>query len=645
MRFAAPLALLVLLLVPLLVLLHVRAERERRRREDAAADRALLAGLVLADGDGGRGARLARTLLLAGAVALFSLALARPQFGMRAERHKARGIDLVVAIDLSRSMLARDVVPSRLERAKIELGALVDELRGDRVGLLGFTSMALPLCPLTVDHAAFKLQLRSAGPGDLPRGGTDISAAIEAGARMLDRSKSSGAARALLIITDGEDNEGDAVAAARKAHDDGIEIHVVGVGSRTGEPIPVLKDNGQIDGYLKDASGQTVVSRLNESLLRSVADTGGGMVALPGDVGGLDLGPVRTHLESLKKAELQERTIRVYEERFQWVLAPALVLLLLATVWRPTRRVRRVAVRGLIAAAGRSSIAALLAIGLGAAGARDAAAGPLQSEDPDARKGNKALTEGHAKEAVEHFGRAIGRLGDDPRVVYDRGLAEARDGELDKAVADLRLAMENGESAALRGQAAFALGNAYRRLKKWDEAITAYRRALVEDPQQTGARRNLEIAQREKTIAALQPHDPNKKNDENKEPPPDHDGGVPPDGGDQDSGSPDGGAADAGGGQPDGGGGDGGAADQQGAADGGAGADGGAPSGGEGQGQDGGVAQDGGAAPEPGQEAEPKDDDKQAAKQILDSLQEQEKALKRKRLLEKYKQRKVEKDW
>lgn len=637
MRLGQPLALFALLLVPIVLAIHLWLEKERARRVGLAGDAALIDGLIQAGAGGGRGVRLAQAILLSIAIALCALALARPQFGMRTEQRKGRGIDLIVALDLSKSMLARDVVPSRLERARIELGALIDQLKGDRVGLVGFTSIALPLCPLTVDHAAFRLQLRSASPGDLPRGGTAITDAIESGKRMLESSKNIGAARALLVITDGEDNEGDAVQAAKKAHEAGIEVHVVGVGSRTGEPIPVIKPDGTIEGYLKDSSGQTVVSRLNESLLRQIADAGGGQVALPSAQGGIDLGSIRSHLATLKRAELQDRTIRIYEERYQWVLAPACVLLLLATVIRPSRRRVRLTVRGL---AGKAAAAIALFALEGSAGAQ-----ALKREDPDIKQGNEELAAGRAKEAVEDYGRALSRLGEDPRILFNRGLAETKEGELDKAISDFKAAMENADSPSLRGESAFALGNAYRKLKKWDDAITAYKRALLEDPRQSGAARNLEIAQRLKLIESLQPKDPNKKNDgdKNKPPPPSTDGGPQPDGGDRDGG----GEPDSGSGGPDGGGSPDGGGQNEGQDSGGRGAPDSGSSGG--QSPDAGTAGDGGAQPQPEEEhkAEPskEDETQQEANQVLDALQDQEKALKRKRLFEKYKGKQVEKDW
>lgn len=650
MKFAEPWALLALLLVPAVLLGWWLDERRRRAKIARAGDPALFERLLDAGRGGGAGLRLARAILLSLALALVSVALARPQFGLRTELRKARGMDVVIALDLSRSMLARDVVPSRLERARIELSDLLDRLEGDRVGLVGFTSIALPLSPLTIDHAAVKLQLRSAEPDDMPRGGTSIADAVQAGLRMLEAAPESGGAKAIVVVTDGEEHEGDPEAAAQEAAEQGVEVHVVGVGSRTGEPIPLTDASGKVTGYLKDRRGQTVVTRLGESMLKKIAAAGSGLVALPGEQGGLDLGPVRRHLGAQKKAELTDRVVRIYEERYRWFLLPAAILLLLATLLRPSRRVTRMITSGLM-------LLALPATGLAQA---------LESEDPDAAAARRALTDGKAEEAAKAYQKAIDRLGERPELLYDLGLAEAARGELDAAISRFRQAQGLAEDPNLRGKAAYAMGNAYRALKKYDEAMTAYREALVEDPGLTGARRNLELTRAMKAVAAAQPKPPNEdgdKSDENEDPPPEQDGGVsdgggdggPPDAGPQDGGDGDGGGQsegqDAGTDQDGGGDGD---------EDGGGGSDGGSsgpPDAGAGGEDDGGASsggEDGGAgdaqAAQPNADNEPEDGDdedleKQQVEQLLDALQEQEKALERERLKQKYKGKNVEKDW
>ena len=619
MRFGEPWAFVALLFVPLFVVALVFVSRRRAHRLSEAGDPSLLEQMSLIAPSAPL-LRSVQVVLTCFALALVAIALARPQFGLRTEVRRARGMDVVVALDLSRSMLAQDVVPSRLARARIELSDLVDQLRGDRIGLLGFTSLPLPLCPLTVDRAALKLQLNSASPDDLPRGGTAIGLAIEEGLKMLENARSTGASKAIVVVTDGEEHEGDPEAAAKKAAEAGVQVHVVGVGSRTGEPIPLVDDKGRAAGYLKDRSGRTVVSRLNESMLRKIADAGSGLVALPGAQGGIDLNPVRRHLGTLRRADLEDRVVRVYEERYQWFLVPAFLLLLVAAVLRPSKPRRRLIVSGL------SALVLLSA-------APSYAEGPLQSEDPDVKAGNEALAGGRGVEARQAYQRALDRLGDRPELAFNQALADVARGELDQAIAGFKSAANQTTDRRLRGQASYALGNTLRKLKRYDEALQAYREALLADPGLTDARRNYEITQRMKAIQDAQPKNENPDGDPDPDQPPPDGGtgdGGPSDGGGRGQGGADGGPPDAGpadaGGEPDGGGSSGTPPD------------GGNP-------PDAGGGLDAGTPPPAPAEQEPEEVDRQQAEAILDALQDQEEALKRERLLKRFKGRAVTKDW
>ena len=632
MRFAEPWAFLALLLVPLVFIGHALYERRRARRLQRAGDSELIRALTTGTDDDGSSRRQWQTIMLASALALITVALARPQFGLRTEVHKGRGMDVVLALDLSKSMQARDVVPSRLDRARVELKELVSMLPGDRIGLVAFTSVAIPLCPLTVDHSALELQLFAADPNDMPRGGTSLANAIDAAKRMIDTSPNEGGAKAILIITDGEEHIGDAPGQAKAALEEGIEVHVAGVGSRTGEPIPILDGSGNISGYVKDKKGQTVITRLNEAMLKKVATAGGGLTALPGSTGGLDLSAVRDHLGKLKKAELEERTVRVYEERYRWVLGPAFVLLLLASFLSPLGR--RI-----------PSVAAMLLIGFLTMGA-----GPFEREDGDVAEGNTALIDGRAEDAITAYDNAASRLGDDPRVAYNRGLANAAAGELDSAIEDFDRAAARAEDDGLRSQASFAAGNAHRAKKALDEAIASYRRALIANPKNSGARRNLELTRAMKRIQELQPKqenpdgepsddDQDRDQDAGPSDGPRGDGGQQQQDDDQQQDGADGGVPDSGTNEEEG-------EDDQGPPDAGPPPD---------SGSMGNAGEDGGAPPDTGSgssgseednpEEPPKEMNEQDVQQLLDALQEREQVLKRKRLREKYGASPVEKDW
>ncbi|MBX2813960.1 MAG: VWA domain-containing protein [Myxococcales bacterium] len=507
MRFGAPWALFFLLLVPAILLAHWFYHRWRQLRMARAGDPFLLEALT-SGWQQHQQTRNLQTLLLATTFAFACIALARPQLGMRPLVRQARGMDVVIALDLSRSMYARDVVPSRLKRAKVELGVLIEQLRGDRVGLVGFTTIGLPLCPLTIDHAALRIQLSGAEPGDLPRGGTSVAAAIRAAAQMLEAAGHPKADKAIVVLTDGETHLGDPVQAATEASQQGIVVHVAGVGSMVGEPIPIVDETGTVSGYIKDKQGNTVVSRLDDNTLKAIASAGNGLVALPSGTGGLDLGTIAQHLASLRKAEQEERTVHVFEERFIWVLVPAFLLLLLATLIRPTRP------------AGLPRIALCLALagaggGLGAPKAF--AQELLKRNHPKVEEGAKALQNGQADVAKEAFRAAQEAIGDHPVLTYNQALADAAQEELTEAISGFRAAAAQAEDPNLRAKASLGLGNALRKLKKYDEAAAAYQEALLDDPALSGARRNLELTQFMKAVQAAQPPSENEGDNESSE--------------------------------------------------------------------------------------------------------------------------------
>lgn len=623
MRFAEPWAFLLAMLLPLVIAFDLATARVRRKRLERAGDPELIEGLSSVPMAELSAVRRRQQWLFALAFLLVVVAVARPQFGTRTETRQSRGMDLIVALDLSQSMYARDVAPSRLERARVEIEALLDRIPKERVGLVGFTSIAVPLCPLTVDHATLKLQLRAADPKDLPHGGTSIARALEQAKDMLASSKS-GAGKAIVVVTDGEDHEGEAEKLAKEALEAGILVHVVGVGSRTGEPIPIVDESGTARGYLRDQKGETVITRLDAEMLEQLAEAGGGVAALPSARGGLDFSLLTEQIDRMQKAELESRTVQFHEERYPLVLWPAFLLLLLATLWRPGRPWSARVTSGLL-------LAFLVSL------PEISSAQPWQTEDTDVKRGNLALQDGKPKDALTAYEAARQRLGEDPRLAFNRGLAAVQDGELEKAREAFEQARAGSTDPILRSQAELALGNTYRRLKKYDEAAGAYQRALLEDPKLEAARRNLELAQAMKRIAKLAPPNPDgDQNDDEKEPPKDQDGGPPPDAG-TDGGAP-----------PDAGAGDGSSADGGGSSseDSGSTSDGG----GESQGQDAGTGSEDAESSPPPSAPEEEDEEAEAlerqdVEQLLDALQDQEKAAARKRLEGQMKRRPSEKNW
>ena len=259
---------------------------------------------------------------------LLCIAAAGPQCGDRTEVVKRSGVDLVIALDASTSMLARDVRPSRLERARLEISALLDKLKGDRVGIVIFAGEAFVQCPLTIDYSAARLFLRAVDPLTMPQQGTAVAAALREARRVLDGGGRPGAGKVVVLVSDGEDQEGEALAAAQELADAGIKLFTVPVGSEAGEPIPLLDKAGNVSGYKKDREGHTVLTRANLSAMRELAARGGGAM-LQGEAGGLGLDKLIPELDRMQRGEFESRLTVQYDERYPLFAWPAFALLCL----------------------------------------------------------------------------------------------------------------------------------------------------------------------------------------------------------------------------------------------------------------------------------------------------------------------------
>jgi Ca-activated chloride channel family protein len=272
---------------------------------------------------------------------LLALALARPQCGTRTELARRTGVDLVVALDVSRSMQARDVRPDRLGRATLEVGALLDSLAGDRVGLVVFAGEAFVQCPLTTDYAAARLFLRAVSPQSVPQQGSDLGNGLSAAQQVLEGSEASaGRSKVVLLVSDGEDLEGGVREAAARLADAGIRIFALAVGTAAGEPIPLGDASGEIKGYKKDRSGHPVVTRLELATLREVAEKGGGEVYQLDSPGG-GLAAFRAALDRLERSELESRLTVQFEDRYALLAFPGFLLLLAALLLPEGRAPRR----------------------------------------------------------------------------------------------------------------------------------------------------------------------------------------------------------------------------------------------------------------------------------------------------------------
>ena len=320
-----------LVLVPLAAWFFVYAFRQRIAALEAFAEARLLDRI--APGHDSRRRRACAVVVVA-VIALSVLALAGPKWGFHWEEVRREGIDLMIAIDTSRSMLASDVRPNRLRRAKLAVEDLVKELEGDRVGLIAFAGSAFVQCPLTHDYQAFSESLRAIDVGIIPRGGTALGEAVRAGIAAFEGRE--GRYAALVIITDGEDHEGDVESAAQEAAAAGISVYTVGIGTPEGELIEVEVDGRR--SFLKDRQGQVVKSRLDEETLRTVATaTGGAYLYARGPSLGLDE-LYDDYIATMEKREIETSMQRRFEERFQIPLLIAFVLLAAEPLMRAGRR-------------------------------------------------------------------------------------------------------------------------------------------------------------------------------------------------------------------------------------------------------------------------------------------------------------------
>ena len=454
------------------------------------------------------GRRTRRGLYLA-AVACLCLALSGPLVGYRWEEISRRGYDIVFAIDTSRSMSTPDVKPDRLTRAKLAIDDFTAQLDGDAVGIVAFAGRAYLVCPITLDYGAFRESLSLIDTNTIARGGTNISSAIREAEAALERRP--GSDKVLILVTDGEDLEGDSLAAARgAARAGGVRIYTVGVGTPAGELIPVPPEQG--GGFVKDDAGALVKSRLDEAALKAIAAASGGVYAPLGTQGEGFESIFKAVFGSVAKHDLAFRRRKVYIERYQWPLA-ASVGLLFASLMIGTRRRRRI--RGAVGAAVVSVPGLLLLAMLPCGAVRSAGANPNSDEE----KGTFDYRSGRFPQAAQAFQQSIGRTpsSDEQRLAiqedayYNLGNALYRTGQM----------TEKSDRQAT--------------IEKWTEAVKAYETALQLRADDADSKFNRDLVKR-KIDALRQPPPPQNQGSGQGSAPPK--GSPPPPQGKPPSGNP-----------------------------------------------------------------------------------------------------------
>ena len=493
MKFGAPGWFLAFALLPVLVLLFWQGEAWRRRVLGLLVAARLQPALA---GNASAFRRRLRFLLLLAGLAFVFLALAQPRYGEIEEAHKSVGRDVLIAIDISRSMLANDLTPTRLARAKLAAEDLVGKLHGDRVGLIAFAGTAFLQAPLTVDYPAMLSELHELDTEIIPLGGTNIAEAIRAAADAFGKGESD--QRALVLITDGEELDEDGVAAAREAGKT-MRIFTVGVGSPEGTVIALPSRDGGGTEYLKSPDGQIVKSSLDEPRLRAIAQAAGGFyVHLQNGPAEMDQ-IVRQGLDAMSTHEADNVVTRRPLERYRWPLAAGLLCLMASML--PGERRRTAA-----------TLAALLLLaGVPAHGKNDALDAYERQDFPG---------------ALGSFEKQLERRPEFAPLQFDSGAAAYRSGDLDKALDYFSKALTTPDPA-LREKAEYNLGNTLLergaaqkerapKMQDLKNSIQHYDQVLKAEPGHENAKYNRELAQ--KLVTELEkPPPPPKKGQKDKQ--------------------------------------------------------------------------------------------------------------------------------
>jgi len=319
LRFANAYILWALVLVPLLIILFMLVRRWKKKALASFGDKGVISRIMPQVSSSRPTLKFIFFII---AYTLLIIGLADPQVGNHIDEVKKKGADIMIVLDVSNSMLSQDFAPNRLENAKRALAQLIDNLHEDRIGIIVFAGEAYVQMPITTDYSAAKIFLNTINTGMVPVQGTAIGAAIDLGVKSFDYKDGTG--KAIILMTDGENHEDDAVVAAQNAHDRGVAVHVIGFGSPQGAPVPIY-DNGKQIGFHLDSAGHTVISKLNEDMCKEIAVAGNGVYIRATDANS-GLGIVMDQVHKMKQKTYDSKSFKDFEDRFQFFMAIALFL-------------------------------------------------------------------------------------------------------------------------------------------------------------------------------------------------------------------------------------------------------------------------------------------------------------------------------
>ena len=448
--------------------------------------------------------RIFKQTLVSLALACLILAVANPQVGTRLEEVKREGIDLFVALDVSLSMKSEDIRPSRLEKAKRDVSELLRKLSGDRVGMVVFAGDAFVQFPLTADYAAADLFLSAIDVDAVPVPGTMIGSAIEVALKSF--SKDVPTQKAIVIVSDGENTEGDVMGAVEDAKKAGVRVYSVGMGTPEGGPIPVLNQNGTRVDYKRDQSGSIVLTKLDETMLQQIAATTGGSYHRATS-GGNEIDDIFKELASLEKVEFGTKQITGYETRYQYPLALAILFLILEVMLSEKRTKLAGWFKKLLPAA---VTVFLIAVVLGSASA--------QTVRSHISEGNHVYNKSKYTDAEVEYKKALEKNPKSKEAQFNLGNSYYKQQRFDEAMREYSNSGASMKSQEERAATYYNAGNSLYQSNKYQDAINAYKQSLRLNPNDEDTRYNLQMA-RAKLVQQQQQKQQNKdqKQDQKKD--------------------------------------------------------------------------------------------------------------------------------
>ncbi len=506
MIFANPQLLWLLLVIPpAMTVFFWWSARKRQQLMMQFIQARLLPGLTVGISRSRQQIRLGCLLL---AVAALLLALARPQWGFDWEEVKLRGLDIVVAIDTSKSMLAEDIPPNRLARAKLAALDLMKQARADRLGLVAFAGSAFLQCPLTIDNAAFRQSVEMLDVNVIPQGGTALADAIESA---LQAFKEGDNHKILVLFTDGEDHDSGALDAAKTAAESGLRIFTIGIGSVEGELLGMKDAKGRTE-YIRDEQGNVVKSHLNETLLQQIAGAANGVYFPLRGAKTMDT-LYKDWLAPLPKTESQQKFVRRYHEHFHWPLSAAM-LLLLVEIFFPERK-REARTRAAVLAKPAAQASAILLLFLLPVTIQASPASALR--EYNAGKFDRALKE---------YEQLLQRKSDDPSLNFNAGAAAYRNQQFDDAARRFDRALTSPDLKLQerayynRGNTLYHLGEANsdpsKRSETWKKSLEDFQSTLKLNPQDADAKFNYEFIKKRLEELKKQQQQQQNKSDQQK---------------------------------------------------------------------------------------------------------------------------------